>query len=86
MLGIQYTELTAEKAKEEKITATNEGIYVAKVTDRGAAKEAGLQEGDVIVKLNGSRVKDSGEMQEEMNKLRPGDKAEVEYACPCRRR
>ncbi|MBO4803600.1 MAG: Do family serine endopeptidase [Muribaculaceae bacterium] len=79
VLGIQYSELTAEKAKEEKITATNEGIYVAAVTDRGAAKEAGLQEGDVIVKLNGSRVKDSGEMQEEMNKLRPGDKAEIEY-------
>ena len=79
VLGIQYTELTGEKAKEEKITATNEGLYVAKVTDRGAAKEAGLQEGDVIVKLNGARVKDSGEMQEEMNKLRPGDKAEVEY-------
>jgi S1-C subfamily serine protease len=78
-LGIQYTELTAEKAKEEKITATNEGIYVAKVTDRGAAMEAGLKEGDVIVKLNGARVKDSGEMQEEMNKLRPGDRAEVEY-------
>lgn len=79
VLGIQYSELTAEKAKEEKITATTEGLYVAKVTDRGAAKEAGLQEGDVIVKLNGARVKDSGEMQEEMNKLRPGDKAEVEY-------
>ena len=79
VLGIQYTELTGEKAKEEKITATNEGLYVAKVTDRGAAKEAGLQEGDVIVKLNGARVKDSGEMQEEMNKLRPGDKAEIEY-------
>ena len=79
VLGIQYSELTAEKAKEEKITATTEGIYVAKVTDRGAAKEAGLQEGDVIVKLNGARVKDSGEMQEEMNKLRPGDKAEIEY-------
>ncbi len=79
VLGIQYTELNAEKAKEKNITATTEGIYVASVTDRGAAKEAGLQEGDVIVKLNGSRVKDSGEMQEEMNKLRPGDKAEVEY-------
>ena len=79
VLGIQYTELTAEKAKEESITATNEGIYVASVADRGAAKEAGIKEGDVIVKLNGARVKDSGEMQEEMNKLRPGDKAEVEY-------
>ena len=79
VLGIQYSELTAEKAKEENITATTEGIYVASVTDRGAAKEAGLKEGDVIVKLNGARVKDSGEMQEEMNKLRPGDKAEIEY-------
>ena len=79
VLGIQYSELTSEKAKEEKITATSEGIYVASVTDRGAAKEAGLQEGDVIVKLNGTSVKSRGEMQEEMNKLRPGDKAEIEY-------
>ena len=79
VLGIQYSELTAEKAKEEEITATTEGLYVAKVTERGAAMEAGLKEGDVIVKLNGARVKDSGEMQEEMNKLRPGDKAEIEF-------
>ena len=79
VLGIQYAPLTSEKAKEENITATTEGIYVASVTDRGAAKEAGLQEGDVIVKLNGNPVKDSGELQEEMNKLRPGDKAEIEY-------
>ncbi|MBQ9556133.1 MAG: Do family serine endopeptidase [Muribaculaceae bacterium] len=79
VLGIQYSELTAEKAKEEGIAATNEGIYVAKITDRGAAKAAGLHEGDVIVRLNGARIKDSGGLQEEMNKLRPGDKAEVEY-------
>ncbi len=79
VLGISYSELTADKAKEENITATNDGIYVAKVTDRGAAMEAGLQEGDVIVRMNGNPVKNSGEMQEEMNKLRPGDKAEIEY-------
>ena len=46
VLGIQFTELTAEMAEEKNITATNEGIYVAKVTDRGAAMEAGLKEGD----------------------------------------
>jgi S1-C subfamily serine protease len=79
VLGISYKELTADMAKEEKITATNDGIFVAKVNDRSAAKEAGLQEGDVIVKLNGASVKNSGEMQEQMNKLRPGDKAQVEY-------
>ena len=79
VLGVQYRELDADLAKEHKITATNEGIYVAKVNDRSAAMEAGLEEGDVIVKLNGSSVKNSGEMQEQMNKLRPGDKAEVTY-------
>ncbi len=79
VLGIQYRELNAELAKEHNITATNEGIYVAQVNDRSAAKEAGLEEGDVIVKLNGANVNNSGEMQEQMNKLRPGDKASLSY-------
>ncbi len=79
VLGIQYRELTAELAKEKNITSTNEGIYVAQVNDRSAAMEAGLKEGDVIVKMNGASVKNSGEMQEQMNKMRPGDKVEVAY-------
>lgn len=79
VLGIQYQELNSERAKEHNITATNEGIYVAKVNDRSAAKEAGIEEGDVIVKLNGANVKNSGEMQEQMNKLRPGDRVEMSY-------
>lgn len=79
VLGIQFSELTAEMAEEKKITATNEGIYVAKVTDRGAAMEAGLQEGDVIIKINGNDVKNNGQMMEQMNKLRPGDVATFTY-------
>ncbi len=79
VLGIQYKELDAELAKKHYITATNDGLYVAEVVDRSAAKEAGIEAGDVIVKLNGASVKNSGEMQEQMNKLRPGDKAEVQF-------
>ena len=79
VLGIQYKELDAELAKKHDITATNDGLYVAEVVDRSAAKEAGIEAGDVIVKLNGASVKNSGEMQEQMNKLRPGDKAEVQF-------
>lgn len=79
VLGISYEELNAEKAKEHKITATKGGIYVAKVSDESAAMEAGIKEGDVIVKLNGADVKNSGEMQEEMSKLRPGDKATISF-------
>lgn len=79
VLGISYEELNAEKAKEHKITATKGGIYVAKVSDESAAMEAGIKEGDVIVKLNGADVKNSGEMQEQMSKLRPGDKATISF-------
>ena len=79
VLGIQYNELDADLASEHKITATKEGIYVAKVNDLSAAKEAGLQEGDVIVKINDASVKNSGELQEQMNKLRPGDKIQISY-------
>ena len=41
--------------------------------------EAGLQEGDVIVKFNGTSIKNGGELQEQMNKLRPGDKATLGF-------
>ncbi len=79
VLGIQFTELDAEKAKENNISATTEGVYINKVNDLSAAKEAGIREGDVIVGLNGVTVKNGAQMLEEMSKLRPGDKATIKY-------
>lgn len=79
VLGISYTELNAEMANKKGITATNEGIYVAQVSEQSAAMEAGLEEGDVIIKLGGNSVKNSGQMMEQMNKLRPGDTVEITY-------
>lgn len=79
VLGVSFTELDDEKAKENGITATTEGIYINKVNDRSAAKEAGLREGDVIVGLNGANIKNGAQMLEEMSKLRPGDKATIKY-------
>lgn len=79
VLGISYTPLNAELAKEKNITATTEGLYVASVNDRSAAMSAGLKEGDVITKINGAPVKSSGQIMEQMNRLRPGDKIEITY-------
>ena len=66
-------------AREKEITATNDGIYVAQVSEQSAAMEAGIKEGDVIIKLGGNPVKNSGQMMEQMNKLRPGDTVEITY-------
>ena len=79
VLGVSFTDLDADKAKENDITATTEGIYVNKVNDRSAAKEAGLREGDVIVGINGTAIKNGAQMLEEMSKLRPGDRATIKY-------
>lgn len=79
VLGVAYQPLSAELAKEKNITATTEGLYVASVNDRSAAMQAGLKEGDVITKINGATVKSSGQIMEQMNRLRPGDKIEITY-------
>lgn len=79
VLGIAYGELTSQLAKEKKITAVTDGIYVGEVMDRSAALEGGIQEGDVIIAINGHDVHTSAQMQEQMNKYRPGDKVRITY-------
>lgn len=77
ILGVSYQELTPKLAKEKDITAVNAGLYVAKVEERSAAFEAGIREGDVIIAVNGYKTVNTGQIQEEMAKHRPGDKISV---------
>lgn len=78
-LGVAFQELTPEIAREKGITATTSGLYVGRVEDRSAALEAGLKEGDVIVEINGTHTGKTGELQEAMAKLRPGDDVKIAY-------
>lgn len=79
ILGIGFNELTPKLAKEKNITAVNAGLYVGRVEERSAAMEAGIAEGDVIVAINGVETLNSGQLQEQMSKYRPGDKITVSY-------
>lgn len=78
-LGVAFSELTPRLAKEKGITAVNSGLYVGRVEERSAALEAGLKEGDVIVAINGHETTNTGQLQEAMATLRPGDKAKIEF-------
>lgn len=78
MLGVTIIGMTSELAKEKKIDMV-EGVYVAGVSDRSGAKEAGIKEGDIITKIQNKKVKTNPELQEEVSKYRPGDEVEVEY-------
>ncbi len=78
-LGIAYSELTPQIAKEKNITVINAGLYIGRIEERSAAMEAGLQEGDVIIAINGIETLNSGQLQEQMSKYRPGDKITITY-------
>lgn len=66
-------ELTALKAKIK----VSEGACVSDFAERSSAKEAGLEKGDVIIAVNGAKVKNANALQEQISKYRPGDKVEI---------
>ncbi len=79
VLGCQIIELDAELAKEKNITATKSGLLVKGVSDRSTAMDLGLQEDDVIVAINKEPVHNRGELVEQLNKFRPGEKISLTY-------
>ncbi len=64
------------KGMKENIKVS-EGAYVAEFADRSVAKEAGIEVGDVIISVNGVKVKSGNALQEQIGKYRPGDKVTV---------
>lgn len=80
VLGVMISDVSAvddinpEKAKALKV---KEGVYVGGFADRSPAKEAGVLEGDVIVAVNKTKVRSVGELQDQVNRYRPGDKVEL---------
>ncbi|QHV98139.1 Do family serine endopeptidase [Spirosoma endbachense] len=71
-LGIIPIELNSTVAKE-KGAKIGRGIYVESVVDNGAAKTAGLEKGDVIVKMEGQSLDSDAQMREIIGRRRPGD-------------
>lgn len=72
----------AQKHKDSKFSAdfgTVDGVYVAEVSEDGAAEEAGIKSGDIIVSVDGKKITKMSELQEATTKYHPGDKAEVGY-------
>lgn len=78
VLGVSIATLTSKLIEEKKLeTNINEGVYINSVEERSSAKEAGIEEGDVLTEVNGVKVKSSSELQEQINRYRPGDKVVV---------
>lgn len=75
-LGIQISPVTQE-IKEKENLPNLKGVYVAKAMEEGSAASAGLESGDVILKIGVKEVNSPAQLQEEIGKKRPGDKVVV---------
>ncbi len=75
-LGVSIRELDSQLAKDEGI-ADIRGVYVADVTESGAAKGAGVRAGDIILNIEGIQVNSTSELLELIGQHRPGDKVNL---------
>ncbi len=76
ILGVSIQEIDANLAKEKGIDVLK-GVYVSELRDGGAAKDAGILAGDIIMKIDDVEVNSPSELTEQINRYRPGDKVNV---------
>lgn len=75
-LGVQINDITQDVKTKNNLPNTK-GVFVAKVIEDGSADEAGVKDGDVILKIGSKEVNSVASLQEEIGKRRPGDKVSV---------
>lgn len=78
LLGIRIGDVDARLAEYQDLSVVN-GVFISQVNENSAAEEAGLEEGDVIVAINGTNVTNVSELQEMVARNRPGDDVVVSY-------
>lgn len=76
ILGVTIQDVTAELASENNLSELK-GVYVNGVREDGAAREAGIKTGDVILSIDDAPVNSTAELQETVSKYRPGAKVKV---------
>ena len=75
-LGIQGQEITAEMEEQ----GLPSGIYITEVTAGSPAYEAGIQNGDILVRINSGEVHTVKELQSRLENLEAGSAVTVTVA------
>jgi len=76
-LGVEYQMISERSALLNEVP---QGAYIRNVVSDSAAAQAGLEEGDIITKLDGKRIAEGeNDIAEIVNQKRVGDSIEIEY-------
>jgi serine protease Do len=79
-LGVRYTVIDVS-VKEEKKLSVDYGVLISKgssgeaaIMSGSPAEKMGLEEGDIILEFNGTKITESNALSSLINSCRPGDK------------
>lgn len=75
-IGVSIRDID-NKLMDDKGIISTQGVYVAGLTDGGAAAVAGIKEGDIILKIGDFVISSTPQLQEQIGRFRPGDKVNV---------
>lgn len=75
-IGVSIRDIDSKLAQEKGLKEVK-GVYVAGLNEDGAARQAGLSEGDIITKVGEIAVNSVPQLQEQIGHFRPGDKVMV---------
>lgn len=75
-IGVTINDVTPRLAEELNLSVL-QGVYIQGVSEDGAANEAGIRTGDVIISIDDREVKKSSELQEMIGRKRPGDRVNI---------
>lgn len=76
---IEYDYQNAQKYNLKTDVAEFKGVLLEEINKVGAAKEAGLIPGDIIIKINDINVNSKSAFEEEISYRSPGDKVNITY-------
>ncbi|QTY28173.1 trypsin-like peptidase domain-containing protein [Flavobacterium sp. CS20] len=79
ILGVRGTDITPENYKQFDDIQQTQGFYVAKVDNGSGAQKAGLQEKDVIIKLDDIKIRKFSDLSGYISSKNPGDRVLVTY-------
>lgn len=76
LLGVSITSVDYNRAVHLGMDEVR-GVEIVVLTEDGAAYNAGLEVGDVILEVNGIAVNESNQLQEKIAIIRPGEKVDL---------
>jgi serine protease DegS len=77
-LGVDAQSLTPQLAHSFQLNSTN-GVLITRIYNNGPAHVAGLQPGDVIIKINDEPVGNGARGRQQIQESRPGETVAIEF-------